>query len=982
MKRSIISFSFLTIMAAIIATWFIKDAQEQHYVPRTPKGAKADKNKQKISDAFEYLAELRKNVKTGEYNPHDIIEAHKAVKKFENQKVNTNELGFEWDFEGPANVGGRTRAILINEDNPDIMFAGGVTGGLYKSTNGGTKWKQLKNFNQNTAVASIAQLGNGNLYVGTGSLHESADGTGSSGAIGGGLYRSTDMGETWELVKDFKPDPTYSGSVQNDPWSVIDKLQADPNNDDGVWIAHQGGLDYYDESENALKPGKVTGFPNTDEDVVVSNNGNLVLASATDFELSCSGFEATGYISKNGGNFEKITASNFPSSNNGRIDFAISPSNPDVCYAVTVKCENGPGLKNVVRSLDGGETWTEIGKQSSSFSPCRGRQGRYDLAISVHPNDPNTLFLGCVNLFKYNGQWEQLNAFSTDPYSNPGISHVDIHEFAWTPNAQKLYIGTDGGVFRSTDGGRNNYPFNRIYRTTQFYNMDYSKDGIVIGGMQDNGTFLVDGNGPNPRDGKSVNGGDGFACDISFLDPSVMFASSQFGNIGRSADLGKDGFADFSGEEINFFGGFFHTRFRLYEDPNDTDSEDSITYSNDFVDSTLYPGDTISYKSQTLELEKSYVLQDTLQFGDTLKLQDKTQSLFVAWGRTPNQNNLDTSRGVGLYVTRDAMRLGQEPDWWKLPIYKPSDSTQSVNRNLLKAEFTNDGNILYVAVNSTWGDEEVYKVAGFDNLYTSGETSSKKNQKEADSILNVNKIYANTGGGNITSISPDPNDNDHLILTKGGYGGGAKVLETTDATSSNPTWSDIWNIDSDLKGIPVFDGIISKQDPNLILVGTDWGVFATNDGGTEWSIENGNGKMGKSPVFEIRQQTRNWDDGVFNPGYIYLGTFGRGIYSSSNVTDVVENSKEEEHSKESELSLYPNPVNNHGTIEFHSDKRNNVLINIYNIKGKLVKRLNNKTINKGHNRIEFNTSKLSTGTYILNLKGKSVKKVKKFVVSK
>ena len=120
------------------------------YTPRT------EKSDAGYSGAEEYYKMLRANVNTGEIEIEDILAVRKAYKSFAaNQEKSA--VGLQWLEMGPDNIGGRTRAIEINPNNHSELFAGGVSGGLWKSTSGGNTWTQVTSFGENIIVSSMAQ---------------------------------------------------------------------------------------------------------------------------------------------------------------------------------------------------------------------------------------------------------------------------------------------------------------------------------------------------------------------------------------------------------------------------------------------------------------------------------------------------------------------------------------------------------------------------------------------------------------------------------------------------------------------------------------------------------------------------------------------------------------------------------------------------------------------------------------------------------
>ncbi len=950
-KQIFLSLGVMLTVGALTGSYFFWQDQDAtgHYTPR--------ETSEKVSGyggAEEYYNALRANVNTGKVEPEDLIKGRQGARAFaRTSSQRAGGLGLEWTEMGPDNVGGRTRAILFDQEDNSIMFAGGVSGGLWKSKDAGNSWSQVEGFDDNLIVSSLAQLGNGNIYVGTGSSHDGPSGTGGSGFVGDGLFVSTDGGETFQHAKDENGNNIQPAPWDRfDDWVVFDELAADPNNDDELWVANGGGLYKYDESSQSLT--LANGFPTSNCDhVVVSEDGDVVVASTGGGDV---------YLSTDGGdNFNKETsgidqAGMINNNGVGRAELAISPDDPNYIY-VSMAATNS-SMFGVFMTDDMGETWHQIGPKGSGgwnpFNNGLSNQGLYDNAITVVPGKPTTILLGGITLWRwknnptpfneYAGQWEQLATNVGYPSTVPLYVHSDIHEFNWTKDGT-LFIGSDGGISRSEDL-QQFIPANRGYNIVQYYSVAHSPHNEVLGGTQDNGTQYIDHTGNTWMEAQQVNGGDGFDCDISQMDPEVMFSTIYNGAIERSVDGGGSFSALLSSVDQR---DDFYTNLRLFEDPNDTDSEDSLWYKNT-TGNTLYMGDSIYLTSRTVKKEFGLELQqDSLVNGDSIRVQDRVQSLLAI--------PADMSDGYGVYVTRQAMRLSVDIPfirWWQV-----LDLSGGKTVNCL--EFSADGDHLFIGLR----DGDVYRVSGLDEAY--------KN----DNSLTTQRVY--NGNTIITGIACDPNDPDHVLITRGGYGTSQKVLEATNATntSGGVNFTNIWTNDPDIRNMPVYDAIIHREDPSYIIVGTEHGVYSTTDGGTNWNVENDG--LGIVPVFAVRQQAWGWNKGVTNPGVIYLGTHGRGIFKSETLlsTKPVEDKKKEEELF-SDLSVYPNPMQTSGTIAFDVHDQTEATIRIYGMDGRVMKDLSRRKLDRGHREIRFDAGDLGEGTYLVG----DQRKVAKFMVVK
>ncbi len=196
-----------------------------------------------FSGAAEHYAMLRRNVETGNLESGDYASMLAKVSKF-NKESSNKDLGLDinWEVMGPTNFGGRTRDICFTAGG--LAFAGGVSGGLFQSWDSGNTWFRVTGFKENLNVTSVEQIGNGNIFVGTGSLFDSSGGTGSSGFLGSGVYKSSDNGVSWSSVDGLSIDVL---STSGD-FTSTDVLYADPQNPNKLWVGSRGGLFCFDDS--------------------------------------------------------------------------------------------------------------------------------------------------------------------------------------------------------------------------------------------------------------------------------------------------------------------------------------------------------------------------------------------------------------------------------------------------------------------------------------------------------------------------------------------------------------------------------------------------------------------------------------------------------------------------------------------------------------------------------------------------------------
>ncbi|HKL40096.1 MAG TPA: sialidase family protein, partial [Cryomorphaceae bacterium] len=493
-KNLLLTLGFVAIAGLV---WFVVNDEEQEvaaYVPRSnyntvETGAKG---------AFEYYETIKANVYTGQVEGEDVLRMQKALKKVKIPQAKNSDI--EWESMGPNNVGGRTRAILPLSQGANSLIAGAVSGGLFRTDNGGLSWDLLEGFDPYLVVSSLAELGNGAIYAATGNSRESPNGQGRSGFIGRGLFVSNDGGATWELVSDFEPDPTFSLSSD---WANIDVIKADPTNPNKLWIGSNLGFYGYIHGSSTLEENQLFTLN-------ISNDTVPVTANIKDIDISQDGQTfivvsgARVFISNDGGeNFTHINCgdcfSGLPSSF-GTAEVAISRNNSEIMY-LSLALPNGY-LRGVYATVNGGDTWSIIAPQSnnggqlSQFTPFFNgvtAQGWYDHMLTSIPNDESEeIIMGGIRMWRWQltsatpgiTAWEEVNAnFTSGPGQPPSpiYVHSDIHTDAWDSEG-RLYAGTDGGVFRSDNNGMTWAELVQDYVTTQYYAIAFNPDGQVLGG--------------------------------------------------------------------------------------------------------------------------------------------------------------------------------------------------------------------------------------------------------------------------------------------------------------------------------------------------------------------------------------------------------------------------------------------------------------------------------------------------------------------
>jgi hypothetical protein len=223
-------------------------------------------------------------------------------------------------------------------------------------------------------------------------------------------------------------------------------------------------------------------------------------------------------------------------------------------------------------------------------------------------------------------------------------------------------------------------------------------------------------------------------------------------------------------------------------------------------------------------------------------------------------------------------------------------------------------------------------------------------------IVQTNITPSGLSGRTVTSVNVDQMNADHVIITLGGYGNSSYVYETNNALAAVPTWK---NITGNLPSMPVYDAVIDVDDSKRIVLGTDLGVWYTEDGGANW-VE-GNDGMARVPVFEIRgYEWRPWEGMT-----MYVGTHGRGFFRSRTLLTSTKNVKDNTALK---VVVYPNPTSDRATVTVQSKVKEAAVLRVVNLQGKVVIE-KSVEITVGENNFEIGLGNLTKGYYFATVKG-------------
>ncbi|MGA0109291.1 MAG: PKD domain-containing protein [Schleiferiaceae bacterium] len=430
-------------------------------------------------------------------------------------------------FDGnPIQGIGRINVVAFHPTQANVIYAGAPAGGLWKSTDNGTTWSTNTDLLPNLGVSAIAidPVHPDTMYIATGDR----DG-GDTYTIG--VLKSTDGGETWN------------------PTGLVFQLTN---------YTRTTGLVIHPTQTQTLVATTRAGFYRTPDGGAtwsIAQGGSFQSLTSTPGapHLLYAGTDSNGkvWFSRNfGQTWTMVTgAMGLPAAGPARCEVATTAADTNYVYALFGA--NNNGLYGVYRSTNKGLTWTQMHGSTpnlldwSTTGNGSGGQAWYDLAIAVSPLYKDELLIGGVNIWKSNNGGANFS-LSAHWYGGGGVSnvHADQHGFTFRPGTNEIWVGNDGGVYMSPNGGTNNswQAKNNGLAVTQYYKIATTPANPTwtIAGAQDNGTHL------NKTNWARVRGGDGMDCGMDPSNELVMYASIYYGDFTKSNNGGSSFNAPFN----------------------------------------------------------------------------------------------------------------------------------------------------------------------------------------------------------------------------------------------------------------------------------------------------------------------------------------------------------------------------------------------------------------------------------------------------
>ena len=691
---------------------------------------------------------------------------------------------------GPAVMSGRISDMENHPTDPMIIYAGSAGGGVWKSNDAGTTFYPI--FDDHAQSIGAVELDpndpDNTIYVGTGEPWPR-----NSVSIGDGLYKSNDGGNNWkkiglensERIANIIVNPANSNEIYV---AVLGALWSD-SNERGVYKSNDGGETWV----NILFLNNSTGCADLAMD---PSNPKILYASMWEFRRTAWSFNSGGdnsalYKSTDGGeNWIKIH-NGFPEGKLGRLAIGVSKSNPNTLYTVIESEKNED--KGLYKSTDGGENWEQ---KNNDFGITV--RPFYFSRIVVDPKDENVVVKA--------GLYGSISKDGGETFENLGNMHADIHDMVFDiNNSDIMYVGTDGGVYRSWNKGVTmeiveNLPLSQFYHIS----VDNEEPYNIYGGLQDNGSWYgpsFAAGGISAKHWNAVGQGDGFRV-LRHPTKNIIYSEMQGAENVWRYDVDNNLVKTIQPLPVD---GYKDYRFN-WNTPIETSKNNS---------DRLYIGSQYVHRSN-----------DT---GNTWEIisPDLTTN-------DPTKQNQEDSGGLSMDNS------GAENH---TTIFTITESP--LNENIIWAG-TDDGNI------------QVTKNGG----------KSWKNV-----IGNVSGVPKNTW---VYHIEASVHDENTAYVVFDGHTSGDMKAYAYKTNDLGKTWTNIIPND-DVIG---FTRNIQEdyENPNLLFLGTELGLYITINGGDRWSKFTKNVPPVAIHYIELQSQTND----------LVMGTHGRGVIIIDDISPLRE----------------------------------------------------------------------------------------------
>jgi len=696
------------------------------------------------------------------------------------QTAGLHEDNSGWVELGPWAIGGRTRAIAIDPKNPKRMWLGSVGGGVWLTTDGGQTFAPVDDLMSNLVVSTVVidPADSNIVYAGTGEGFFNLD-----ALRGAGIFRTTD-GKTWARL------PATAG----DDFSFVNRLSISPDGKTllaatraGIFVSSKD-----DRSDWSLRLGA-----NVADVKFHPTNSSLAVAGGLD--------TGAAYFSEDGGQSWKTAshdgtwvhvweAGTLPPTSPSRVEVAYSTADPTIVYA---SVDNNSG--EIWRSVDGGHSYSKMDSVTTDglAASYLGAQGWYGNTIwAGGSSNASFLLVGGVNLWKSTDGGKTMVDISA--WDQDKSAHADHHVIASASGVDRssnktVFFGNDGGVFvtqdiynvGSDDARVQGWErLNNHYGVTQFYGIAIGADGTLVAGAQDNGTLLLN-KGGSPVSWSEMFGGDGGFCAADPSDLKYLYGEYVQANVHRRS---------VPGQPAEYISG------QYWDEQNQR-----FTWKN-----------------------VPFLITDA---------KEGRANFIAPFVLDPNDPNRMLVGAASLWRTNDVKTSNttdKGPEWH--PIKDPAADLVSAI-----AIAKGDSNTVWVGHNN-----------GDLFMTTNGLSPVPKWAKVDETATPLPKRM-------IVHIAIDPSDLKTVYVTLGGYSTG-NIWKTAD---SGAHWT---NLAATLPQAPVFALTLHPKNRKFVYAGTEVGIFASEDGGSHWSPANQG--PNNSAVFDF----------AWSGTTLFAATHGRGVF--------------------------------------------------------------------------------------------------------
>ena len=628
-----------------------------------------------------------------------------------------------WTFKGPNtsaggyNGLGRINCIGFHPTIANTFWVGTPAGGLWKTTDGGNTWTTNTDNFPVLGISDIAiDYSNPNtMYIATGDGDAAislSNGEGDTKSIG--VLKSTDGGATWNTTG-LNWNVTSAKLIRRLVMSPVYPQELIAATSDGIWRTLDGGTNWSQVQSGYFMDAEYK--PNNSDTIYAStydpSGGNAEIYRSTDYGTSWTSVATLSGVS--------------------RINLAVTPNSPDLVDALCATSSDA-GLEGLWYSANSGASFTQYltGSCSNNMlnsdytgSGCGG-QGTYDLAYAINPADANEIWLGGVNTWRTTdggSTWNLNNVWSASQTTSVPEIHADKHFIAFHPLTNDVYECNDGGIYVTDDGGATWTDLTDGMGISQIYRIGTSETvaNNVICGLQDNGSKELDGGLWDDR-----TGGDGMECIIDYTNANIQYGTYVEGQISKTTD----GWA----------------------------TENIIVQNNGTAGTVDEPGAWVT----------PYIMH-------------------------PSNNNTLLVGKSQVYETTDGGST-----WSQL------GTISGASGNIISMAYApSNAQVIYVAT-----ADQIYKTTNGGGTWTLINTSTER----------------------ITYITVDPLNSQGIFFTKSGYTAGDKVWYSPDGGT---TWS---NYSGTLPNIPVNCIVYEDGSNDGLYIGTDVGVYYTDGSMSDWVL--------------------------------------------------------------------------------------------------------------------------------------------------